>query len=123
MVIEGSVAFSNLTRHEMFNGQSTGKYSLVVTVDDSAASALRGEGIKLKQYNDSFQRKFSSKFDIKVVNTENQPVLGEIPRGSKVRLSFKTGQPHPVHGTTPYLNAVRVLEFADDSTGSSEEGF
>jgi hypothetical protein len=30
-VITGKVAFANLTEHEVFNGQSTGKYSVVVS--------------------------------------------------------------------------------------------
>jgi len=122
MIIEGNVAFSNVTKHESFQGQSTGKYSVVVTIDEGTAAALRDQGVKLKQYQDSFQRKFASKFDIRVIDANDEPVRGEIPRGSKVRLSFKVGAPHPVHGATPYLNAVRVVEFAEDSS-SNEEGF
>ena len=122
MIIEGNVAFSNVTKHESFNGQSTGKYSVVVTLDEGTAAALRDQGVKLKQYQDAYQRKFASKFDIRVIDANDEPVRGEIPRGSKVRLSFKVGAPHPVHGATPYLTAVRVVEFAEDSS-SNEEGF
>ena len=34
-----------------------------------------------------------------------------------MRLSYKTATPHPVHGTPTYLNAVRVVEAAEDSSG------
>jgi hypothetical protein len=40
---------------------------------------------------------------------------GEVPYNSKVRLKYKTGPAHPVHGTPTYLEAVRVLEEAEGS--------
>ena len=45
-VITGKVAFANLTEHEVFNGQSTGKYSVVVTLDDEASRQARSRGRK-----------------------------------------------------------------------------
>ena len=39
-VLEGTVAFENLTEHEMYNGQSTGKYSLVLSLDEGDAESL-----------------------------------------------------------------------------------
>jgi hypothetical protein len=33
-VVTGTVAFANLAEHEVYNGQSTGKYSLVLSLDD-----------------------------------------------------------------------------------------
>ena len=36
--IEGVVAFSNVTQHDVYNGQSTGKYSVTITMDDEAAA-------------------------------------------------------------------------------------
>ena len=38
---------------------------------------------------------------------------GEVPYNSKVRLKFKLGQPHPLHGVPTYLEAVKVLEEPD----------
>jgi hypothetical protein len=32
-VIEGIVNFSNVTQHDVFNGQSTGAYSMTITID------------------------------------------------------------------------------------------
>jgi hypothetical protein len=38
--IEGIVAFSNVTEHEEYNGKTTEKYSLTVTLDDDVADEL-----------------------------------------------------------------------------------
>ena len=116
--IEGSVAFSNVTEHDVYNGQSTGKYSMTITMDESSAEALSKQGVKIKEYDNEGeilkQRKFSSKFDLRVIDAEGQPYRREVPRNSRVRLLFKLGQEHPVHGVSTYLNAVRVLEEAEE---------
>ena len=39
-VLEGLLAFENLEEHEMYQGQSTGKFSVVLTLDDSTADEL-----------------------------------------------------------------------------------
>ena len=46
-----------------------------------------------------------------------QPFAGRIGRGSKVRLLWAEGQPHPVHGTSTYLNKIKVLEVAEQEGG------
>ena len=116
--IEGAVAFSNVTEHDVYNGQSTGKYSMTITMDESDADALSKQGVKIKEYDNEGeilkQRKFSSKFNLRVIDAEGQPYGREVPRNSKVRLLFKLGQEHPVHGVSTYLNAVRVLEEAEE---------
>ena len=100
-VVSGKAAFAHLDSTEVYNGQDTGRYTLTVTLD----------------YNGDQQRKFASKFNVKVIDANDQPFVGNIPRGSVVRLSYKTGTPHPVHGTPTYLNAIRVVEVAEDSSG------
>jgi len=112
-VVTGKVAFSNLTEHESYMGQSTGKYSLVITLDAENAAQLSDAGIRLKDYNDTQQRKFSSKFVVPVVDMDDQPHSGEIPRGSVVRILYKNGDDHPQWGVTPYLNRVRLVELAE----------
>lgn len=116
--IEGAVAFSNVTEHDVYNGQSTGKYSMTITMDESDAEALSKQGVKIKEYDNEGeilkQRKFSSKFDLRVIDAEGQPYRREVPRNSRVRLLFKLGQEHPVHGVSTYLNAIRVLEEAEE---------
>ena len=59
------------------------------------------------------QRKFASKFNVKVIDANDQPLWVTSHEGSVVRLSYKTGTPHPVHGTPTYLNAIRVVEVAE----------
>jgi hypothetical protein len=111
-VINGTVAFANLTEHEVFNGQSTGKYSVVVSLDDAEAQKLEAEGVKIKTYKDQPQRKFTTKFeDFTVIDNEGEPVSkGSVRWGDKVRIKYNLGNPHPVHGCTPYMQAIRVVE-------------
>lgn len=111
-VINGVVAFANLAEHEVYNGQSTGKYSLVLTLDDSEAEKLEKEGIKLKMYKNQAQRKFATKFeDFAVIDNEGEPVSrASVRYGDKVRVKYNLGNEHPVHGVAPYLQAVRVVE-------------
>lgn len=126
MYIDGTVAFSNLTKHEVFNGTPTGKYSLVITLEDDAIDTLRKAGVKLREYEGSLQRKFTSQFPIRVVdcnknpmmlNDDGEPVPVEVPRGSKVTLNYSYGKPHPVHGVGTYVKAVKVNELATPSYG------
>jgi len=111
-VINGTVAFANLDEHEVFNGQSTGKYSVVVSLDDAEAQKLEAEGVKIKTYKDQPQRKFTTKFeDFTVIDNEGEPVSkGSVRWGDKVRIKYNLGNPHPVHGCTPYMQAIRVVE-------------
>ena len=116
-VVSGKAAFAHLDSTEVYNGQDTGKYTLTVTLDDENADLLAEQGVKLREYEGNKQRKFTSKFNVKVIDANDKPFVGNIPRGSVVRLSYKTATPHPVHGTPTYLNAVRVVEVAEDSNG------
>jgi hypothetical protein len=116
-VVSGKAAFAHLDSTEVYNGQDTGRYTLTVTLDDENAQILSEQGVKLRDYDGNKQRKFASKFNVRVIDANDQPFVGNIPRGSVVRLSYKTGTPHPVHGTPTYLNAIRVVEVAEDSSG------
>jgi hypothetical protein len=111
--LEGTVAFENLNEHEMYNGQTTGKFSLVVSLDDATADELDANGVKLREYEGVKQRKFTSKFDVPVLNPDGSAFSGRVTRGSKVRLLYSDGAAHPVHGTPTYLNKVKVLEVAE----------
>ena len=119
-VLEGLVAFENLTEHEMYNGQSTGKFSVVLSLEEPQAVDLEARGVKLREYEGVKQRKFASKFEVGIVNADGTPFQGRVPRGSKVRLLWQEGAPHPVHGTSTYLNKVKVLEVAEQS-GDAED--
>ena len=114
-VIEGTVNFSNVTQHDVYNGQSTGAYSLTITMSEEDATALSADGVKIKDYDCAKQRKFKSKYDIMRVDADGNRFEGEIPYNSKVRLKYKSGPAHPVHGTPTYLEAVKVLELPEMS--------
>ena len=112
-VIEGIVNFSNVTKHDVFNGQDTGAYSMTITMSEDDATELSAQGVKIKDYQGNKQRKSKSKYDIKLFDAEGNPYNGEVPYNSKVRLKFKLGNAHPVHGVATYLEAVKVLEEAE----------
>ena len=115
--VEGVVNFSNLTQHDVFNGQDTGAYSMTITLSEDDAAELAANGVKIKDYQGNKQRKFKSKYDVRTFDAEGNPYRGEVPYNSKVRLKYKLGQPHPVHGVSTYLEAVKVLEEAEMELG------
>ena len=123
-VISGTVAFANLTEHEIYNGKSTGKYSVVLSLDDVDAEQLQDAGVKIRTYQNQAQRKFSTKFEeFPVIDNEGEPVSrGSVRYGDKVRIKYNLGKPHPVHGTSVYLQAVRVVE-KGEAMGEDDEGF
>lgn len=116
--VDGTVAFANLDEHEMFNGKTTGAYSLVVTLDGTASEQLEAQGIRLKEYNGNMQRKFKSRYDVKVVDVDGEAISKSSVRyGDKVRVKYSLGNPHPQWGITPYLAGVKVIEQHEDEGG------
>ena len=113
--VEGVVNFSNVTEHDVYNGQSTGAYSMTITMSEDDAAELAANGVKIKDYEGNKQRKFKSKYNIGMYDAEGNGYNGEVPYNSRVRLKYKTGPAHPVHGTPVYLEAVKVLEEAEGS--------
>jgi len=105
--VEGVVNFSNLTQHDVFNGQDTGAYSMTITLSEDDAATLAASGVKIKDYQGNKQRKFKSRYEIKRFDADGNPYDGEVPYNSRVRLKYKLGQPHPVHGVATYLEAVK----------------
>ena len=122
-VISSTVAFSNLDEHEVFNGTSTGKFSLVVSLDDETAEQLKREGVKVKEYKNVPQRKFTTKFeDFPCIDNDGEPVSKSSVRyGDKVRVKYNLGAPSPNHGVTPYLQAVRVVEKGEAGLDDDED--
>jgi len=114
-VIEGVVNFSNVTKTDVYNGQDTGTYSMTITMSEDDAATLAAQGVKIKDYEGNKQRKFKSKYTIGLYDAEGHIYNGEVPFNSRVRLKYKTGPAHPVHGTPVYLEAVKVLEEAEPS--------
>lgn len=123
LVTTGIVAFCNLSEHEEYKGKTTGRYSIVVTMDESEAQKLHDLGVKVREYDGKPQRKFSSKYDVVVVDMQNEPTTKDIPYGSEVRLLWSDGPAHSEHGTPTYLNRVRVVSLAETSGGETPDEF
>jgi hypothetical protein len=115
----GTVAFESLRKTDVYNGQDTGKYNITLALEQDSADQLESEGVKLRIYEGQPQRKFASKFMVEVFDSEGNPFEGQVTRGSKVKVLYSTGKPHPVHGVSPYLVKLKVLELADNIAGDS----
>jgi hypothetical protein len=117
----GIAAFVNLLETDKYNGQDTGKFSITLTMDEDEATVLENMGIKLKEYQGKAQRKFSTKYQVPVYDPEGNEIdTADLRYGSKVRLKWAEGRPHPVHGVSTYLSAVKVIEFAEKAETSEE---
>ena len=114
--LEGKLAFENLSSKEVYKGKCTGRYSVVLSLEDDVAERLKTEGVILREYEGTPQRKFASKFDVPIFdeygNAWHDDTIG---RGSKVRVLYTLSDPHPTHGVVPFLNKIKVLEMAEDS--------
>ena len=119
--VEGIAVFSNLTETDVYKGQDTGNYTMTITMSEDDASTLAANGVKIKDYQGNKQRKFKSKYDIKVFDADGNPYNGEVPYNSRVRLKYKMGPAHPVHGVSTYLEAVKVLEEAEMAVGDAAD--
>ena len=119
--LDVTLAFnSNLLATDVYNGQDTGKYKVKAVLDAAGAAELENAGVKLTDYQGKSQRTFSSKFPVAIFGPEgNEPLelTEELPYGSKVRVLFKLGAPHPQYGVATYMSALRVLEIAEPSEG------
>tara|TARA_R110000796_G_scaffold33263_3_gene86513 strand:+ start:449 stop:826 length:378 start_codon:yes stop_codon:yes gene_type:complete len=123
-VTEGTVAFSNLSTTEFYNGKDTGKYSIVITMEEDARDQLENAGIKVKEYKDQPQRKFVTKYDnFDVVDVDGESTSKHIPYGSRVRILWQGGNPHPVHGVAPYFKKIKVLELSEGADVEGSEDF
>ena len=120
-VVEGIVNFSNVTEHDVYNGQSTGSYTLTISMSEDDAESFVSQGVKIKDYQGNKQRKFKSNYEIKRFDAEGNAYRGEIPFNSKVRLQYKLGPAHPVHGVPAYLEKVKVLEEAEMTANDSPD--
>ena len=123
-VTEGTVAFSNLSTTEFYNGKDTGKFSIVITMEDEAKDQLENAGIKVKEYKDQPQRKFVTKYgNFDVVDVDGESTSKHIPYGSRVRILWQGGNPHPVHGVAPYFKKIKVLELSEGADVEGSEDF
>jgi len=123
-VTEGIVAFSDLTTTELYEGRDTGKYTITVNMEQEEADKLTNAGINVKEYKNQPQRKFVTKFPgFAVLDAEGETIPKHIPWGSKVRILWEPGKPHPTHGVAPYFKKIKVLEMAEHAGGEDDPDF
>jgi hypothetical protein len=89
-------------------------------LEDAQADELAKKGVKLREYEGVKQRKFSTKYEVPMFDADGNDFSGRLTRGSKVRVQYAEGKPHPVHGTSTYLSKVKVLELAEASDGGGD---
>jgi|TARA_R110002153_G_scaffold35732_2_gene106100 hypothetical protein len=122
MITQGIANFINLEDTEMFNNQDTGKYSIMLTIDDDQVKILEDAGVKVKEYKNQKQRKFVTRYaGFEVLDVDGNPTSKNIPYGSTVRVLWEAGKPHPVHGSAPYFKKIKVLELAEHDVEGSED--
>ncbi len=113
-VIEGKAQFINVKETEVYEGKDTGRYTVTLTLNDDTSNELSSKGVRLKSYGEGseaiMQRKFASKYPVRVIDAEGELFGGDIPAGSTVRISYKYGDEHPVYGVPVYMDGSRVLE-------------
>lgn len=109
----------------MFNGSSSGKYELTITLDEAQAADAEANGLAISrseyQGTEQVKAKLKSKFQLNgksCVDRNRQPfvddmgALKEIPRGSRVAV-FYTTKPYEMmgrKGVSNYLLAVQVID-------------
>ena len=120
MLVQGTTIFNTaLTQFDTYQGQSTDKYSLQITLDTFNADMLDKAGVKVKEYEGEPIRKFTSRYDIPVFTGKNERWHDEIPSGSTVRVEYTTKE-HPTAGQVPYAKRVLLLEVGEGYEGQKE---
>ena len=77
-IAEGTVAFQSLREHDVWQGQSTGKYTLTLGLPEDIAEILQTNGVKLKDYEGTAQRKFVSQYNVPILNEDGSPFEGDV---------------------------------------------
>tara|TARA_B100001093_G_scaffold226772_1_gene217316 strand:- start:226 stop:666 length:441 start_codon:yes stop_codon:yes gene_type:complete len=110
-VIEGDVAFCHLRTPDVYKGAPKDNYEITISISDRDAEKLKAQGIKVRDYNGTAQRHFTTRNKLKIYAPDLTEWEGdEIPRGSRVKLIYgKSKLPHDDYGYSAYLNDVQIL--------------
>jgi hypothetical protein len=125
-IIEARTIFNtNLTKHEIYQGQSTGKFGLQLSLSEEQAKKLTEDGVVVKSYEGNPLRKFSSRYVIDVfdeLGAVKPEDVKELPPTSLVRLEYVTKN-HPTAGEVPYAKRLLILELAEEQANESDKEF
>ena len=112
-IMEGKAMFVWVKETEEYQGKDTGRYAVTLVLNDETSEELANNGVRLRSYGEGdnviLQRKFVSNYPVRVIDAEGN-ALEDFPDGSKVRISYKYGNEHPIHGVPVYMDGIRVLE-------------
>lgn len=121
--VNGHTIFKTaLTQHDVYQGQSTGKYVVQLKLDPATAKELEGVGVQIKEYEGEPIRKFSSKYQVPVFISKDEQWNDELPRDTKVKLEYITKK-HPTAGMVPYMKRILILEMGKEEEVPGDEEF
>lgn len=113
-LIEGTTIFnSHLTKHELYQGKSTEKYALQITLTSKQAKTLSDSGMVIKEFEGTPLRKFTSRYDVPLFDKAGEELDRELPPGSKVRIEYIT-KTHSTAGEIPYMKRVLLMEEGEE---------
>ena len=121
-VVQGEVKFGSVLEKDVYMGKE-GPYKITLgDIDPQAAQAMADKGIKMSDYEGSAQRKFTSNYQIPVIDADGNTYTDELTFGSVVRIQYDDSKPpHPVHGQSTYIQKIRVLEVGEGSSGPQDD--
>jgi len=120
MFVEGTTIFNtSLKQFDTYQGKSTEKYSLQITLNKKEAARLAKEGVKIKEYEGEPIRKFTSHYNIPVFLSNKEKWDEELPSGSKIRIEYVT-KSHPTAGKVPYAKRILLIEVGEGYEGQAE---
>lgn len=124
----GTVLFSNIVNQPVFQGQSTGKYEVTITLDEEQTADAESNGLSINrgeyQGTEQVKAKLKTKFPLNAktcVDRFKQPFidengkLKEIPRGSKVAVFYNT-KPYKMAGKTGITNYLLAIQVIDENS-------
>ena len=118
-VLTGTVVFANVLQRDVYKGKPT-KYNLTLTLDPADATMLADAGVRIADYKDAKQRKFASDYIPSLYNADGSEFIGDVNRGSVVKIQYKLGEHNDEWGVTTYLEKVKVLVVGE---GDTDEDF
>jgi hypothetical protein len=119
-LIEGKTIFnSHLTKHELYQGKSTEKYALQLSLTKEQAKTLKALGMVIKEYEGQPLRKFTSRYDVPLFDRAGEELHREVPPGSTVRIEYIT-KPHKTAGEIPYMKRVLLMEVGEENQEDME---
>lgn len=127
----GTVVFNNLITKDVFRGAEATGYDLTIKLSEGEEDNLVSNGVKVKSYKDTLQRKFSTQFSMadKIVFGGDDVLdgkdcvpfdLADLNYGARVTVMWTTGDEHVQHGFPTRLAKIRVFELGVPLTSQGE---